>query len=266
MMAKSDLRDAYGRAFRDYFDGAGDGYEILERDDGFIEVSDGRGSYLAKFEDWPARHRQALRHVAGRVLDIGCGAGRHALHLQTKGLDVLGIDASPLAVAVCRRRGLRNVKVLSLDDVTRSLGTFTTVLMLGNNFGVLANPARARRLLRKLYTITDADARIIAETIDIYHADNPFFLDRSYHRRNTKRGRMAGQLRMRIRYEDSATPWFDHLFVSRAEMRKLLQGTGWRVARWIPPRGAFYVAVIVKNNQSLGRALEPGTKGKPRRP
>jgi len=36
------------------------------------------------------------------------------------------------------------------------------------------------------------------------------------------------------------------LLVSRKEMQKILRGTGWAVKRFIPPRGPFYVAVIIK--------------------
>lgn len=111
--------------------------------------------YLADYPTWPSRHRQAVRYAKGRVLDIGCGAGRHALYLQAKGLNVLGIDTSPLAVAVCRRRGLKDVRLMSVDQVSPALGTFGTVLMLGNNFGLFANPEKARRLLVRFHRMTD---------------------------------------------------------------------------------------------------------------
>jgi SAM-dependent methyltransferase len=88
--------------------------------------------------------RQAMAYVQGRVLDIGCGAGRHALYLQGQGFDALGIDNSPLAVEVCRRRGLLRAQVLPITQVSRALGSFDTILMMGNNFGLVGNPRRAR--------------------------------------------------------------------------------------------------------------------------
>jgi hypothetical protein len=39
--------------------------------------------------------------------------------------------------------------------------------------GVFANPRRARRLLGRLHAITDQDARIIAESVDIYQTMAP---------------------------------------------------------------------------------------------
>jgi len=37
--------------------------------------------------------------IAGAVLDIGCGSGELALYLAGRGLTVLGIDRSPLAIS-----------------------------------------------------------------------------------------------------------------------------------------------------------------------
>lgn len=236
--------DAVGHALWDNLHSKGSGYEVFERDDGYVDAFSGREVYFADYPAWPSRQRQALRYAAGRVLDVGCGAGRHALYLQAKGLDVVGIDSSPLAVKVCRYRGLKNVRVMSFNHITRALGTFGTVLMLGNNFGLFANPERAKRLLARLHGITDQNARIIAESREVYPTDNPFH--RAYQRRNRQRGRMAGQIRFRVRYQTYVTPWFDYLFVTRKEMAKILRGTGWKVRRFIPPHGYLYVAVIVK--------------------
>ena len=76
-----------------------------ERDDGLITPTGGPGVYFREYEDWPAIEKQAIELARGRVLDIGCGAGRVGGHLQGKGLDVVGVDNSPLAVRTCRERG-----------------------------------------------------------------------------------------------------------------------------------------------------------------
>ena len=49
--------------------------------------------------------------------------------------------------------------------------------------------------------------------------------------------------RLRIRYRQYATPWYDVLFASREEVVALVEGTGWRVARFVDD-GAGYVAVL----------------------
>jgi hypothetical protein len=55
---------------------------------------------------------------------------------------------------------------------------------------------------------------------------------------------MGGQVRLRIRHRDSATPWFDWLFVSRDELEALASEGGWHVVRCIPEEGAAYVAIL----------------------
>lgn len=133
---------------------------------------------------------------------------------------------------------------MSVNQISPALGAFGTVLMLGMNFGLFANRDKARWLLRRLHRITGQDGRIIAESRDPDTTDNPFH--RAYQRRNKQRGRMAGQVRIRVRYQKYVTRWFDYLFVSRNEMERILRGTGWAVRRFIPPHGPLYVAVIVK--------------------
>ena len=239
----TDQQDAFGHSMYDAFHGKG-GHEVDERDDGFVGVALGPSLYLARYEEWPAHHRKAARLARGRVLDVGCGAGRVGLHLQERGLDVLGIDVSPLAIKTCRLRGLRRARVLSITQLSPRLGTFDTVIMYGNNFGLFGSAKRARWLLRRLYGMTSDQARILAESNDPYQTRQRCHLD--YHRRNRARDRMSGQLRIRIRYRTYCTPWFDYLLVSRDEMRMILDGTGWTVRRFYDSGGSSYVAVIEK--------------------
>ena len=63
-----------------------------------------------------------------------------------------------------------------------------------------------------------------------------------YQRRNRRRGRMSGQIRLRVRFRRAVTPWFDYLMVSPGEMKDLVQGTGWRVAGIFEADGPEYVA------------------------
>jgi SAM-dependent methyltransferase len=247
-------QDAYGKMLLDALDGE-DAIEIVEREDGFVETERfGPKAYLAPFRKWPAHERRAMRSVRGRVLDVGCGGGRVALHLQKRGHDVVAIDLSPGAVEVSKRRGVRNARILSIDNVDDRLGRFDTIVMLGNNFGLFRSAANARRLLRRFHRLTGPDARIVAESLDPYDTDDKAHL--AYQRTNRKRGRMSGQLRIRVRYRDYATPWFDYLIVSRDEMEEVVAGTGWRIVRYIGDDDGeyadLYIAIMEKEDR--GRA------------
>ena len=246
-----EREDAYGRMLHDALEDE-DVEEIVERDDGFVMASRfGPAAYLAPYRRWPSRQRRAMRLVRGRVLDVGCGAGRVALHLQERGREVVSIDPSPGAIEACRRRGVHDARVLSLEDVDASLGVFDTIVMLGNNLGLLGSEAKARRLLRRLHRLTSDRGRIVGETLAARETDDPAHL--RYHERNRARGRLPGQIRIRVRYRDLATPWFDYLFVSPDELRKLVEGTGWRIARLLDAEETLYVAVLEKERPLSGR-------------
>jgi 2-polyprenyl-3-methyl-5-hydroxy-6-metoxy-1,4-benzoquinol methylase len=242
-MGLKDSEDAFGHGIYDQFKGF-DVDEVIERDDGYIDVSLGPLSYLSRFDSWGEHEKKAMELAKGRVLDIGCGAGRHSIHLQNKGLDVLGIDTSPRALEVCRERGLKNTRLLSITEINASLGKFDTIIMMGNNFGLFASKERARRLLKRLYRMTPPDARLIAESTNPYDTDRPEHLE--YHERNKKMGRMPGQVRIRVRYRKYKTPWFDYLLVSKDEMLEVLKGTDWEVETFIESKYAQYIAVIKK--------------------
>jgi SAM-dependent methyltransferase len=238
-----DRRDAHGHAMYDYLKGKG-GFEIVERDDGFVTPTNAPAVYFSKYRDWPAHEKRAMRYVRGKVLDIGCGAGRHSLYLQEKGFDVLGIDVSPLAIKVCKLRGLKKAELISMSQISSKLVRFDTLLMFGNNFGLFESFDKAKRLLKRFHRITSEKARIIAESTDPYKTTEPDHL--KYHKLNREKSRMPGQIGLRVRYKKYATPWFDYVLVSEDEMKHILKGTGWRVKGFLDSDDPMYVAIIEK--------------------
>jgi SAM-dependent methyltransferase len=240
-----DLQDAYGhQLFAHYQDKSG--YEIVEREDGYCDVASGPEPYFAPYADWPEHQKQSLDHAQSRVLDIGAGAGRVALHLQAQGLDVLATDNSPLAIEVCRRRGVRAAEVIPITRLSAKLGHFETIIMFGNNFGLFGNLRRARWLLRRFHRMTGERACILAESNNPYASENPHHL--AYREKNRQRGRFSGQLRIRVRFQTYKTPWFDYLLVSPEEMKSIVAGTGWRIEKFYTSPGSTYCAHLVKDS------------------
>jgi SAM-dependent methyltransferase len=247
MLPDSDS-DAFGHALMDHFKGK-ETYEILERDDGFFDSADIGKIYFSEYRNWTAQTRQALRYARGKVLDIGCGAGRHSLYLQSKGLDVLGVDISPLAIKVSKLRGLKRAHVVSITQLSFREKSFDTILMMGNNFGLLGNSKRAKWLLSRFYKMTSDNGIMIAQALDPYKTNDPAHKD--YHEFNRKRGRPGGQLRLRVRYRNYKTPWFDYLFVSQEEMNSILEGSGWKTSKFIQSKlSPGYIALIEKGRPS----------------
>lgn len=238
-----DIVDAFGQALSDYYEGM-EAQIIIERDDGNLDVSAEPELYFLEYEDWDDYERQAIDLVQGRVLDIGCGAGRHSLYLQDLGHRVVALDISPGAIDVAVSRGVRDTALMPVTQVSRKLGSFDSIIMMGNNFGLVANRKRAKWLFRRLFSMTSREARIIATSLDPSTTEDPLHL--AYHEKNKKRGRMIGQVRIRVRYRNMIGPWFDYLLVSEREMQKLIEGTGWTVSSIIESEGPTYAALIEK--------------------
>ena len=60
--------------------------------------------------------------ITGKMLELGCGEGRDAAFLLSRGFDVLATDISPAAIAYCRKRDAKfedNYRVL--DCITGEL-------------------------------------------------------------------------------------------------------------------------------------------------
>jgi hypothetical protein len=133
---------------------------------------------------------------------------------------------------------------MALDEVGPEVGLFDTLVMFGNNFGLFGSAVGAARRLRAFANITWPAAKILARSLDPYKTEDPVHL--TYHRRNKALGRMGGQVRLRIRHRQWATPWFEYLLVSPQEMDALARRGGWRLDRLLEVGNPYYVGVLVK--------------------
>jgi SAM-dependent methyltransferase len=201
--------------------------EVVEWDDGMITGGLAR-HWIAPEHEWLACERRALGHVVGSVLDIGAGGGRVALALQQRGFSVTALDVSPGAVEVARSRGVAHAACATVDDHVAAGQRYDTFLLFGPNLGLLESRERAPRFLAALTAMAKPGARIVGQGTDPHIGVDEVF--GAYQRRNVARGRMPGQMRMRVRHRDLATAWSDFLLCSPAELEELLTGTGWRLA------------------------------------
>ncbi|MET8152762.1 class I SAM-dependent methyltransferase [Actinoplanes sp. NPDC049668] len=215
--------------------------EVIERDDGLINGAPA-DHYLAGPDEWQPHDHRALRLVRGAVLDIGVGAGRTALELQKRGMAVTGLDTSAGAIEVARKRGLRDTVLNTVDAYARSGAGYDTFLLLGNNLGLIEGPERAPCFLAALASLARPGAQIIAQGTDPYGTTDPVHV--GYQRRNAERGRLGGQLRLRLRYRQLATEWFDYLNCSVEELEKLLEGSRWRLRSVDNDDRPYYLAVM----------------------
>lgn len=234
-------QDAYGQMMLDYLRD-GSGYEVVEHDDGFVGIGAGPRLYFADFDAWRQTERDAMAHVCGRVLDVGCGAGRFMLWLRDRGHEVVGVDISPGAIEACRLQGLTETHVLSVGRVSRRLGSFDTVLLLGGNMALLGPWEQARRNLVRLRSVASPGARLVGANRDVTVSADVHLRERIDD--NHSHNRFSGEHRSRIRYRTFTTPYFTSARMSVAELRDLVANTGWSVTDVLDRGEGIYIAVL----------------------
>ena len=103
--------------------------------------------------------RAVLAHCVGPTLDLGCGPGRMAEHLASRGQRVLAVDVVPEAAAMAALRGLPTW----VGDVFAPLpeeGTWGTALLADGNIGIGGDPAR---LLQRTRALVAPGGRVVVD-------------------------------------------------------------------------------------------------------
>lgn len=159
------MRDIFGKALLDYYNG-----NYTEDVFTSTNISDEDELPLPflfrNYDEMPPLEKKAMEHVKGRVLDVGCGAGSHALYLQEQGFDVKAIDVSKGAIEVSKRRGIKNAEVIALLDETEK---FDTILLLMNGSGIFQELSKVPLYLNHLKSLLNPGGQILLDSTDIIY-------------------------------------------------------------------------------------------------
>lgn len=104
----------------------------------------------------------------GRILDVGCGTGRHLVPLMKSAYQVKGIDSSSGMLQILKKK---NSKAdIELQDIFKihKKEKYDLIILMWNAFNEIATSRNdAKRLIRKLNSIKTKDGRILI------NIDNP---------------------------------------------------------------------------------------------
>ena len=118
------------------------------------------------FDNMPHLEQKALNMAYGKVLDIGAGAGCHALALQERGMDVKAIDISPLSCEVMKERGIKDVECVNLF-YKQLQGKYNTLLLLMNGTGIAGKLSQLPALLNRLKELLSEEGQILIDSSDL---------------------------------------------------------------------------------------------------
>ena len=181
------------------------------------------------------------RHVkpAGRILDVGCGAGREALGFARAGFQIVGIDIAPGMIEAARlnaeREGLDiTFRVQSATELDEPPGSFDGAFWAGSYHHVPGHALRVDTLRRIGNALTPDGALVL---MVVYRAPRGL-LSRSrlvdlLRRAGARLGRIwqlsepgDGYMRQVSEASDPREPCFFHDFSDRQEVKAELEAAG----------------------------------------
>lgn len=162
------MKDLFGKAILDYQ--TNNSPEDLLTETSISEADEMSVAYLFRnYNEMPKLEQKALQLAKGKVLDVGCGAGSHALELQNeRKLNVTAIDISENAVKACQLRGIENVKVANILDLDTE-NKFDTILLLMNGTGIFGTLNETTKYLQKLKSVLNEAGQILIDSSDLIY-------------------------------------------------------------------------------------------------
>lgn len=161
------MKDLFGKAILDYQ--TNNSPEDLITETSISDADEMSVAYLFRsFDVMPKMEQKALELSKGKILDVGCGAGSHSIHLQDiQNLDVASIDISANAIKACKLRGLKKASVQ--DVMTLENEKFDTILLLMNGAGMCGKLKNIPNFLQKLKSLLNPEGQILMDSSDIIY-------------------------------------------------------------------------------------------------
>ena len=208
MSNEKNKPDIFGKAIKAYFEHK-DPEDIVvhspDFDDDVIPVP-----YLFRsYAEMPPLEKKALQLCRGKILDVGCGAGSHALYLQNeKKMEVLAIDTSEGAIEVCKKRGIKRAENVAFEGLSEE--KFDTILLLMNGTGIVGKMRKLDAFFAQLKQLLNPGGQVLIDSSDLIYLfeadeDGGVWVDSS--------AGYYGELRYSLSYKGERSQYFDWLYL-----------------------------------------------------
>ncbi len=207
--------DIYGQALQDFFDGKPE--EKLWLHNNYGEPEEMPVEVFFRGEDeMPEAELLALQICRGKILDIGAGAGSHALILQESGLEVTALEVSPGAAAVMKKRGVKTV--LQQDIFQYETKKFDTLLLLMNGIGLTQNLTGLEHFLLQAKQLLLPGGQLIFDSSDIMYLYEDLPLPKTQY---------YGEIQYQYEYKNQRGDRFNWLYIDQKTLTKTALQNGW---------------------------------------
>lgn len=236
----TEREDPMGAAIRDYFrQGKSAQLKVLSSlfDDDEMPVA----HLFRSYHEMPPLEQRALNEARGKVLDVGAGAGCHALALQERGFDVTAVDISPLSCETMKERGVANVECVNIFN-QRFQERFDTLLLLMNGTGIAGKLSRLPQLLSRLKQLMNPGAQILIDSSDLRYVyeDEDGVLDVDFN------GAYYGEVDYQMTYRNIKGKRFDWLYADSVVLAECCRQCGLKCEILVQGQHYDYLARIVQ--------------------
>lgn len=157
------------------------------------------------------------------ILDIGSGTGRHVEHLRARGLDAIGIDSSPSAIALARQAGVP-CEIADVWDYTPTR-RFRTVTAFGGNLGIAGHRERLDGFLSRLASFLEPGGTLILTSVDWQKSTDPH---QSLDHTLCDKLDYPGNGERRLHYGAARSQWFEWIRVAPGTLAEQVKRIGMR--------------------------------------
>lgn len=215
------MKDLIGKAILDYQ--THNSPEDIITETSLTEADSMSVAYLFRsYAEMPEIEQKALQMAKGKILDVGCGAGSHSLYLQENGQDVTAIDISKNAVEACKLRGLQNVSVQDVMQLT-TIDQYDTILLLMNGTGLCGKLNRVAVFLQQLKSLLTPNGQILIDSSDLIYM---FDEDEDGGKWIPSNIDYYGELIFHVRYKGEQEEPFDWVYIDYNTLQNAAHANG----------------------------------------
>lgn len=225
--------DILGNALQDYFlNGTNDTLWVLNSygadEEMPVEI------FFREENEMPEIELEALDLCRGHVLDIGAGAGSHALALQQRNLKVTALDISPKAVSIMKQRGVKDAREMDVSDLQLPQ-TYDTLLFMMNGIGITGSLPGLSAFLEKAKSYLSPGGQLVFDSSDISYLYQEIAAPLNVY---------YGEVAFAYQYKSKIGKWFNWIYVDPKTLQDVAEKGGWHCQIIMTDENEQYLAQL----------------------